>query len=82
VEHLADLGHRQISRIDGGPGEEGTYIEAMNAAGLGIHMEVISEEFTEAVVRAATEALVTRGQLPVAAFPTNDHSAAEDAAAH
>lgn len=85
VAHLAELGHRRIAHIDGGPGagsavrREG-YAAAMQAVGLGDAVDVIAGEYTESAGRAAAAELLRRDPLPTAVFCANDAMAAGVAA--
>lgn len=85
VAHLAELGHRRIAHIDGGPGagsavrREG-YATAMRDLGLGDQIDVIAGEYTEAAGRAAAQELLRRMPLPTAVFCANDAMAAGVAA--
>ena len=86
VEHLAELGHRAITHIDGGPGAGSAvrrdgYIEAMRSLGLADSIDIVAGEYTEAAGREAAEVFLARPGLPTAVFCANDAMAAGVAAA-
>lgn len=76
IDHLVNLGHRDIVHVDGGAGagahyRRQGYLQAMNRAGLGVHARIITGEFTvEAGHRAVAELLTDT--LPTAVFTAND----------
>jgi DNA-binding LacI/PurR family transcriptional regulator len=78
VEHLIELGHRDIAHVDGGhnPGaaeRRAGYLDAMSAAGLTDHVDVIAGDYTEdAGIDAAPRVL---GSNTTAVFTGNDQSA-------
>lgn len=81
IDHLAQLGHRRIAHVDGGPGagaalRRDAYIDAMTEAGLAGDIDIIAAEFTEEAGRRAAEDLIARMTLPTAVFCGNDYSAA------
>jgi DNA-binding LacI/PurR family transcriptional regulator len=91
VRHLAELGHRRITHIDGGRGAGAAprrtgYVREMKRLGLEPH--VVPGEFTEAAGVRAAEALLQSDALPTAVFAANDLVAAgaldrfEDAGLH
>jgi DNA-binding LacI/PurR family transcriptional regulator len=79
VRHLADLGHRRITHIDGGRGAGAAprrtgYVREMKRLGLEPH--VVPGEFTEAAGVRGAEALLQADALPTAVFAANDLVAA------
>lgn len=79
VRHLAELGHRRITHIDGGRGAGAAprrtgYVREMKRLGLEPH--VVAGEFTEAAGVRAAEALLQGDELPTAVFAANDLVAA------
>jgi len=79
VRHLAGLGHRRITHIDGGrgagaPPRRTGYVREMKRLGLEPH--VVPGEFTEAAGVRAAEALLRASVLPTAVFAANDLVAA------
>ena len=81
VEHLAGLGHRRISHIDGGSGAGAAkrlqgYEETMRALGLGNHIDVATGDFSEASGYTGADELLNRSPRPTAIFAANDLSAA------
>lgn len=79
VAHLADLGHRRITHIDGGDGANSRprragYERAMRERGL--DPVVVPAEFTEVAGAQAVEWMLTRHELPTAIFAANDLIAA------
>lgn len=75
VEHLIDLGHRDIVHLDGGDGGGATrrrlgYTGAMEVAGL--TPRVIRGEYTEAAGMDGVELMLTERTLPTAIFAAND----------
>jgi DNA-binding LacI/PurR family transcriptional regulator len=79
VRHLAELGHRRITHIDGGRGAGAAprrtgYVREMKRLGLEPH--VVPGEFTEAAGVRAAESLLLADGLPTAVFAANDLVAA------
>ncbi|GIE94878.1 LacI family transcriptional regulator [Paractinoplanes rishiriensis] len=78
LNHLIDLGHRQIAFVDGGRGAVAAtrrrgYRRAMRGAGL--RGEVIPGDHTEEGGVRAGRQLVTSGDLPTAVVASNDRLA-------
>jgi DNA-binding LacI/PurR family transcriptional regulator len=81
VEHLADLGHRDIVHLDGGAGagagpRRAGYQRAMRELGLQEHTRVVPADFTEDAGVRGVERLLAGGDLPSAIFAANDLAAA------
>ena len=81
VEHLADLGHRRISHIDGGSGAGAAsrrqgYEAAMRELGLGDHINVARGDFSESGGYNAADELLALDPRPTAIFAANDLSCA------
>jgi DNA-binding LacI/PurR family transcriptional regulator len=77
VDHLAGLGHRRITHIDGGQGagaapRRAGYQAAMRAVGLADHIDVVGGDFTEAAGLTGVERILERGRVPTAIFAAND----------
>ena len=77
VDHLANLGHRRIAHIDGGPGagarrrREG-YQAAMDRRGLSEQVRVVAGEYSEHAGTAGVDRLWSDGEPPTAIFAAND----------
>ena len=81
VEHLAGLGHRRISHIDGGSGAGAAlrrqgYEAAIRELGLGDHINVARGDFSESGGYNAVDELLTLDPRPTAIFAANDLSCA------
>ena len=84
VGHLAGLGHRRITHIDGAAGAGAVsrrtgYLRAMGHHGIERHARVLRGGFTESAGWTATDRLLTtvaRRARPTAVFVANDYSAA------
>ncbi len=81
VEHLAGLGHRRISHIDGGSGAGAAlrrqgYEATMRELGLGEHVNVARGDFSESGGYNAVDELLTLSPRPTAIFAANDLSCA------
>ncbi len=75
VRHLAELGHRRISHIDGGRGagaaaRRAGYVREMQR--LGLEPDVVPGEFTDGAGVRAAERLLEGDALPTAVFAAND----------
>lgn len=81
IDHLVELGHRDIAHIDGGGGSGAKqrargYREAMQAHGLGGHVRVLRGDYTEDAGVYGIEQLRRGGpRMPTAIFCANDHQA-------
>jgi len=80
VEHLVQLGHKDIALIDGGQGagaaeRRAGYEAAMRGARLGARILVEPGDFTESGGYEAARRLVARRHRPTAIFASNDQSA-------
>ncbi|HEX6351802.1 LacI family DNA-binding transcriptional regulator [Actinophytocola sp.] len=81
IDHLAELGHRDIVHVDGGdrPGSaerRKAYRTAMRRHGLADHIRVLAGKHTEAAgAEAAQQLLADRTHLPTAVFASNDRAA-------
>ena len=80
ISHLAALGHRNISFVDGGQGTIAAdrrrgYREAMRRHGFGRHVRIIPGDHTEEAGTRAAEALLAGGRLPTAVMASNDRCA-------
>jgi DNA-binding LacI/PurR family transcriptional regulator len=80
VDHLAGLGHRRITYVDGGrgaisAGRRRGYERAMRRHGLGEHLQVIPGDHTEESGRRAAQALADSEVKPTAVLTFNDRSA-------
>ena len=81
VVHLAGLGHRRISHIDGGSGAGATtrlqgYVATMRELGLGEHINIARGDFSESGGYNGADELLTSKRRPTAIFAANDLSAA------
>jgi DNA-binding LacI/PurR family transcriptional regulator len=77
VDHLVDLGHRDILHVDGGSGagaapRRAGYRKAMTRRGLAGHIEVVAGDFTEEAGARAARHLLDRDALPTAVFAADD----------
>jgi len=77
VQHLVDLGHRNIVHIDGGRGAGASprragYLAAMNELGLARFARVMPADFTEQAGAAAVAKLLAGATMPTALFTSND----------
>jgi DNA-binding LacI/PurR family transcriptional regulator len=80
LEHLVQLGHRDIAFVDGGRGTIAAdrrrgYTTAMRRQGLGDHVRVIPGDHTEAAGSAAAALLLELGTPPSAVMTSNDRAA-------
>ena len=80
VEHLVQLGHRNIVHVDGGRGagaapRRAGYLAAMKEFGLERYSKVLTGDFTEAAGVAAVERLLSSRSMPTALFTANDIAA-------
>lgn len=80
IEHLTELGHRDISYVGGEGGLVGqaradSYQRAMQSHGLGEHSEVIRGSFFEEDGAAAAREIVGRAERPTALVCSGDLSA-------
>ena len=80
MDHLFELGHRDIAHIDGGTGagasrRRATYRSAMRDRGLADRIRVVAGDYTEDGGRRAARDLLTTGRMPTAIFAANDLSA-------
>ncbi len=80
VNHLIDLGHRDIAHIDGGKGagasaRRDNYIKAMTTAGLSKQVRIVGGDFTERSGSDAAKSLLQSPKPPTAIFAANDLSA-------
>jgi DNA-binding LacI/PurR family transcriptional regulator len=81
VGHLADLGHRRIAHIDGGPGlvsgsHRDGYTQAMQDRGLGSEVHVMPGGDSQLAGQRAARLLLDGGNLPTAVITYNDDTAA------
>jgi DNA-binding LacI/PurR family transcriptional regulator len=80
VDHLVELGHRDVVHLDGGSGTIATdrrrgYRKAMHRHGLDEHVQIITGDYTEAAGTRAARALLDDERLPTAVVAANDRSA-------
>ena len=80
VDHFADLGHRRISHLTGGPGtisadRRSGYMRAMRRHGLDDEIDILDGDYTESGGIAAAAALLNRTVRPTAVIAVNDRSA-------
>lgn len=81
VEHLAGLGHERIAYAGGlggtvGPDRAEAYRQAMEAAGLGEHIDVLDVGFGEADGARAAHILMAHDRMPTAVIGCSDHAGA------
>ncbi|AXK47290.1 LacI family transcriptional regulator [Brachybacterium saurashtrense] len=81
VEHLHRLGHRDIAYLGGlggrvGPDRAAAYRDAMGAAGLAAHVDVVASGFDEEAGAEAARTVLARPQRPTALVCGSDHAAA------
>jgi LacI family transcriptional regulator len=79
VDHLVELGHREIVHVSGGSGLISTdrrngYLRAMRRHGLGDEVQVIDGDFTENTGTSAAQTLLS-GRRPTAVVCANDRIA-------
>ncbi|GAA4861146.1 LacI family DNA-binding transcriptional regulator [Saccharopolyspora cebuensis] len=77
VDHLVELGHREIVHVDGGelPGaaeRRQAYLREMRARGLGAHLRVLPGDYTEESGARAARTLLAEPTLPTAVVAGND----------
>ncbi len=80
VAHLVNHGHERIVHVDGGSGASAAarrrgYESAMDAHGLGAHIDVVDADFTHEAGQRAARTLAEREVLPTAIFAGNDMNA-------
>ncbi|GMQ84739.1 MAG: LacI family DNA-binding transcriptional regulator [Acidimicrobiia bacterium] len=80
VDHLVELGHRDIAHIDGGSGAGARprrtgYESAMRSHGLASHIRSVRGDFTEEGGGAGMRSLLGEGTRPTAVFIANDLAA-------
>lgn len=81
VDHLVDLGHRDIAYVDGGRTTISSirrrgYAKAMKVHGLGSHLQVLSGDETEQAGVQAARSILDSPARPTAVVAFNDRSAA------
>ncbi|WP_009474067.1 LacI family DNA-binding transcriptional regulator [Rhodococcus sp. JVH1] len=80
VDHLVELGHREIVHVDGGadpgsPERRRAYLAAMRRHDLSDHIRVIPGQHSEAAGVAAANTLLAEDRLPTAVLAGNDRCA-------
>jgi DNA-binding LacI/PurR family transcriptional regulator len=80
IDHLAELGHREIVHVDGGtePGSaerRSAYRRTMRRHGLDSQIRVLPGDHTEESGALAARTLLQEGSLPTAVFASNDRCA-------
>ena len=80
VDHLAGLGHRAITHVDGGamPGADERrrgYRAAMRRHGLAGRIQILAGDYTEEAGAQAARELLAGDELPTAVVAGNDRSA-------
>jgi DNA-binding LacI/PurR family transcriptional regulator len=80
VDHLVDLGHRDIVHVDGGRGTMASdrrrgYRTAMHRHGLDNHTRIITGDYTEQAGIRAAHVLLAAEQLPTGIVAVNDRCA-------
>jgi DNA-binding LacI/PurR family transcriptional regulator len=80
VQHLIDLGHRDIAHLNGGPGpgariRRRSYEQTMRKNGLAEHILIAGGDNTEPGGVAAAEQLLRETNHPTAIFASNDLAA-------
>jgi LacI family transcriptional regulator len=80
VDHLVELGHRQISHLGGGSGaipndRKSGYTRAMKRHGLASAIDILDGDFTEHSGILAARQLLGRRNRPTAVCAANDRSA-------
>lgn len=81
ISHLAGLGHRWITHVDGGRGagagaRRAGYLRAMRERGLDAFAATIHGDYTDSAGRDAASTLLESPELPTAVFTANDFVAA------